>query len=194
LSTSRLARGDRTRAASDILASPCRSHTVTHSHRPPAYPSVPPIAQTPSQSRSRLHQLMMPEHANMLGTVHGGEIMKLVDEVAAICAMRHAQHTCVTLSVDSMTFRSPVHVGEVIQLDACVNYVGRTSMEIGVEVLAEDPIRGVVTHTNSANLVFVAISEDGTPVEVPGLVPETDEERARFQAGELRQRERKRHN
>jgi acyl-CoA hydrolase len=134
---------------------------------------------------------MMPEHANMLGTVHGGEIMKLVDEVAAICAMRHAQRTCVTLSVDSMTFRSAVHVGEVIQLDACVQYVGRTSMEIGVEVLAEDPIRGVVTHTNSAHLVFVAIGEDGNPVEVPRLILETDQDREHFSAGERRQRLRK---
>ncbi len=127
----------------------------------------------------------------MLGTVHGGEIMKLVDEVAAICAMRHAQHTCVTLSVDSMTFRSAVHVGEVIQLDACVNYVGRTSMEIGVEVLAEDPIRGVVTHTNSAFLVFVAIGEDGAPVEVPRLILESEEDRQAFTAGAVRQNARK---
>jgi len=144
-----------------------------------------------SQTRSRLHQLMMPEHANMLGTVHGGEIMKLVDEVAAICAMRHAQHTCVTLSVDSMTFRSAVHVGQVIQLDACVNYVGRTSMEIGVEVVAEDPIRGVITHTNSAFLVFVAIGEDGEPVQVPRLILETDEDREQFEAGARRQSARK---
>ncbi|HKU41520.1 MAG TPA: acyl-CoA thioesterase [Polyangiales bacterium] len=127
----------------------------------------------------------------MLGTVHGGEIMKLVDEVAAICAMRHAQRTCVTLSVDSMTFRSPVHVGQVIQLDACVQYVGRTSMEIGVEVQAEDPIRGVVTHTNSAHIVFVAIGEDGHPVEVPRLILETAQDREHFAAGERRQRARK---
>ena len=99
----------------------------------PEAPDSPPTPKTRAQSRSRLHQLMMPEHANMLGTVHGGEIMKLVDEVAAICAMRHAQRTCVTLSVDSMTLRSAVHVGQVIQLDACVHYVGTTSMEIGVD-------------------------------------------------------------
>jgi len=165
---------------------------VLQSRRPPpTQPPVEPGAKTPAQSRSRLHQLMMPEHANMLGTVHGGEIMKLVDEVAAICAMRHAQRTCVTLSVDSMTFRSAVHVGEVIQLDACVQYVGRTSMEIGVEVLAEDPIRGVVTHTNSAHLVFVAIGEDGNSVEVPRLILETDQDREHFSAGERRQRLRK---
>lgn len=137
---------------------------------------------------------MMPEHANMLGTVHGGVIMKLVDEVAAICAMRHAQHTCVTLSVDSMTFRSAVHVGQVIQLDACVHYVGRTSMEIGVEVIAEDPIRRVVTHTNSAFLVFVAIGDDGSPVEVPRLILETDQDREDFAAGAERQGARKRRN
>lgn len=162
---------------------------MPQSRRPiPSQTPSDPEAKTPAQTRSRLHQLMMPEHANMLGTVHGGEIMKLVDEVAAICAMRHAQRTCVTLSVDSMTFRSAVHVGQVIQLDACVQYVGRTSMEIGVEVLAEDPIRGVITHTNSAHLVFVAISEDGNPVEVPRLILETDQDRENFTAGERRQR------
>ena len=134
---------------------------------------------------------MMPEHANMLGTVHGGEIMKLVDEAAAICAMRHAQRTCVTLGVDSMTFRSAVHVGQVVQLDARVNFVGRTSMEIGVHVMAEDPIRGVVTHTNSAYLVFVAVAEDGTPVAVPPLVLETEDDRKRFEQAAERQRIRK---
>ena len=167
---------------------------MTQSKRPSVAtigPATLPEPKTRDQTRSRLHQLMMPEHANMLGTVHGGEIMKLVDEVAAICAMRHAQRTCVTLSVDSMTFRSAVHVGQVIQLDACVNYVGRTSMEIGVEVVAEDPIRGVTTHTNSAKLVFVAIGEDGTPMEVPRLILETDDDREQFAAGAFRQSARK---
>jgi acyl-CoA hydrolase len=171
--------------------------TETSSKRPSLFsttPAAPPTPKTRAQSRSRLHQLMMPEHANMLGTVHGGVIMKLVDEVAAICAMRHAQHTCVTLSVDSMTFRSAVQVGQVIQLDACVHYVGNTSMEIGVEVLAEDPIRGVVTHTNSAFLVFVAIGQDGSPVEVPRLILETDQDREDFAAGSERQGARKRRN
>jgi acyl-CoA hydrolase len=169
---------------------------VPQSKRPsiavPSPDASPPVPKTRAQSRSRVHQLMMPEHANMLGTVHGGEIMKRVDEVAAICAMRHAQHTCVTLSVDSMTFRSPVHVGEVMQLDACVHYVGNTSMEIGVEVVAEDPIRGVITHTNSAFLVFVAIANDGSPVEVPRLILETDQDREQFAAGAERQSARKR--
>jgi acyl-CoA hydrolase len=170
---------------------------MTQSRRPSiavSSPTTPPTPKTRAQSRSRLHQLMMPEHANMLGTVHGGEIMKLVDEVAAICAMRHAQHTCVTLSVDSMTFRSSVHIGQVIQLDACVHYVGNTSMEIGVEVVAEDPIRGVITHTNSAFLVFVAIGDDGESVEVPRLILETDEDREHFAAGAERQGARKRRN
>ena len=103
-----------------------------------------------SHARVSLAMMMHSSEANLLGNVHGGEIMKLVDEAAAICAMRHAQRTCVTLGVDSMTFRSAVHVGQVVQLDARVNFVGRTSMEIGVQVMAEDPIRGVVTHTNSA--------------------------------------------
>lgn len=162
-----------------------------HSKRPSLKPKTPPQAKTPNQTRSRLSQLMMPEHANMLGTVHGGVLMKLVDEAAAICAMRHAQSTCVTLGVDSMTFRSAVNVGQVVQLDARVNFVGRTSMEIGVHVVAEDPIEGVVTHTNSAYLVFVAVDPDGAPVEVPPLILETEEDKTYFAEGAARQLARK---
>lgn len=139
-----------------------------------------------SESRTTLQQLMMPEHANLAGTVHGGLIMRLCDEAGALCAMRHAQKTCVTVWMDSMTFQSPVHVGEVLQLSASINFVGHTSMEVGVKVTAEDPIRGVVTHTNSAYLVFVALGDDQRPTPVPQLLIETDEERRRFAEGQAR--------
>lgn len=147
-------------------------------------------AKRPSESKVTLQHFMMPEHANPLGNVHGGVIMKLVDEAAAICSMRHAQRPTVTVAIDSMSFRSPVHVGELISLHATLNYVGRTSMEVGVHVMAENPILGTVTHTNSAYVVLVALDERGQPCLVRGLELTTDEERARFQAGKLRQAER----
>jgi uncharacterized protein (TIGR00369 family) len=138
-------------------------------------------------SRVTLHQLMQPVHANIGGNVHGGWIVKLADEAAAICAMRHAQRPCVTVSIDSVAFHSPVHVGELLALHATLIYVGRTSMEVRVDVHAEDPISGRSTHTNSALLVFVALDENGAPTSVPELVLETDAERAEFAAGQARQ-------
>lgn len=153
----------------------------------------PLVPKRVSDSRTTLHQLIMPEHANIVGTVHGGLIMRLCDEAGALCAMRHAQKACVTVWMDSMTFESPIHVGEVMQLNASINYVGRTSMEVGVKVLAEDPIRGVVTHTNSAYLVFVAIGDDQRPVVVPQLIVETDDERRRFAEGQARHERRMAH-
>ena len=143
--------------------------------------------KTVGQSRVMLHQLMLPEHANAQGNVHGGVIMKIVDEAGAISAMRHAQRACVTVAIDDMTFHSPVHVGELLCCVASVNFVGKTSMEVGVKVTAENPITGEVTHTNSAYLVYVAIDDGGRPCPVPGLELETDEERRRWQQGKERQ-------
>ena len=146
--------------------------------------------KTPETSRVRLHQLMLPEHGNALGNVHGGLIMKMVDEAGAIAAMRHAQRPCVTIAIDSMTFRQPVHLGELLVCDARVTYVGRTSIEVSVQVHAENPITSDVTHTNSARLVYVALGTDGRPSEVPPLELDTEEDRIAYAEGELRQRER----
>jgi acyl-CoA hydrolase len=130
---------------------------------------------------------MLPEHANAYGNVHGGNLMKMVDEAGGICAMRHAQRQSVTVAMDDMTFYSPVHVGEVVCCEASVNYVGTTSMEVGVKVTAENPITGELTHTNSAYLVYVALDENGRPARVPELVLETDEELRRFEDAKERQ-------
>jgi len=138
-------------------------------------------------SRVTLTQLMLPHHANAIGHVHGGVIMKMVDETAAIAAMRHAHRLCVTVAVDSMTFRERVEVGELLSCTARVNYVGRTSMEVGVKVSAENPITGATSHTNSAYLVFVALGDDDCPCSVPGLILESDDDRRRHQEGEERQ-------
>lgn len=145
------------------------------------------LPKPPCVSQSTLHQYMMPEHANPGGSVHGGLIMKMVDEAGAIAAMRHAQRPVVTIAVDSMTFKSPVEVGQLVTMESKVTYVGRTSVEVSVRVLAEDPVKGTVTHTNSAYLVYVALGDNLRPTLVPGLSPETDEERAQYAAGKERQ-------
>lgn len=145
-------------------------------------------AKPTAASRVTLTQLMVPHHANALGHVHGGVIMRMVDETAAIAAMRHAQRPCVTVAMDSMTFREPVEVGELLSCTVVVNYVGRTSIDVGVRVSAENPITGEITHTNSAYLLFVALGDDDRPCPVPGLILTTDEDRRRFEEGRERQR------
>jgi len=133
---------------------------------------------------------MMPEHANHFGNVHGGIIMKLADEAAAIAAMRHAQKRAVTVAMDSMTFKQPIQIGDVVTCTAHVTYVSKSSMEVNVEVHAENPISGQVTHTNSAYLVFVALDDAGRPGAVPPLALETDRDRAEYAGGEARQKAR----
>ena len=144
-------------------------------------------AQSARASEISLNQLMLPEHANALGNVHGGVIMRLVDECGAISAMRHAHRPCVTIAIDSMTFREPVHVGALLMCEARVSYVGRTSIETSVRVHSENPITGQTTHTNSAYVVYVALGDDGRPAPVPELALETDEDRELFAAGKARQ-------
>jgi uncharacterized protein (TIGR00369 family) len=131
-------------------------------------------------SRITISQLMHPEHANLLGNVHGGWIMKLVDEAGALACMRHAQKKVVTVAIDSMTFREPIRIGDLIILNAEVTYTGRTSMEVGVQVLAENPVTGERTHTNNAWLVYVALDDDGNPTPVPPLVAESEEDRRKM--------------
>jgi uncharacterized protein (TIGR00369 family) len=140
-----------------------------------------------SASRVSLAQLMQPQHASHLGNVHGGEIMKLVDEAGALACMRHAQQRVVTVAVDQLTFRQPIRLGDLVTLTAEVSYVGTTSMEAEVCVEAENPITGMRTHTNTAYLVYVALDETGRKVPVPPLVPETEAERERMEAAKARQ-------
>ncbi len=143
-----------------------------------------------SDSQQRLAVMMNPEQANSLGDVHGGEIMKLVDEAGALTAMKHARHIVVTVAMDSMEFLSPVHVGDLVSLNASVNYIGRTSMEIGIRVEAENVITGQVTHTNSAYAVYVALDASGRPVPVPPVILETEQDRRRWEEGAARQQHR----
>lgn len=131
-------------------------------------------------SRITISQLMHLEHANLLGNVHGGWIMKLVDEAGALACMRHAQKKVVTVAIDSMTFREPIRIGDLIILDAEVTYTGRTSMEAEVHVVAENPVTGERTHTNTAWLVYVALDDEGKPTPVPPLKAETDAEKRKM--------------
>jgi acyl-CoA hydrolase len=136
-------------------------------------------------SRIQLAQLMQPEHANAQGNVHGGWIMKLVDEAGALASTRHASHRTVTVAIDQMTFNHPVHVEDLVFFNAEVSYAGNTSM-----VVAENPITGKRIDTNRAYLVYVAIDSNGKPTQVPPLVTETLEEQKRARDAVERQKRR----
>jgi acyl-CoA hydrolase len=143
-----------------------------------------------SASRITISQLMHPEHANLLGNVHGGWIMKLVDEAGALSCMRHAQKKVVTVSIDSMTFRQPIKLGDLVILNSEVTYTGHTSMEVTVEVVAENPITGERTHTNTAYLVYVALDDEGRPASVPPVKAETEEDKRKIEQALQRQERR----
>jgi acyl-CoA hydrolase len=146
-----------------------------------------PASKTARASQISIAQLMHPEHANILGNVHGGWIMKLVDEAGALACMRHAQQRVVTVAVDSMVFREPIKIGDLIILNAEVTYTGRTSLEAEVQVIAENPITGERTNTNTAYLVYVALDDDGNPTTVPELIAETEEDKQRMEKAKKRQ-------
>jgi acyl-CoA hydrolase len=136
--------------------------------------------RTISASRSEYYEICLPNDTNTLGNMLGGHVMHLVDLCGAIAAIRHARCPVVTASVDQMTFLHPIQVGELVRLKSQVNRVFRTSMEVGVKVWVENLQTGTIKHTSSAYLTFVAVDEKGKRVAVPPVVPETDEERRRF--------------
>ena len=140
-----------------------------------------------SESRITLIQAMGMTEANILGNVHGGVIMKLCDEAGGTAAMKHARRPVVTVAVDSMSFHSPVHIGNLLTVQAAVTWVGRTSLETRLVVTSEDLMSGIITHTNTAYYVYVALGEHGETVEVPPLICETDEEKALWAEGAARQ-------
>ena len=125
--------------------------------------------------------LMTPDTANFSGNVHGGTILKLLDQVAYACASRYAGTYVVTISVDQVTFRQPIHVGELVTFLAAVNYTGRTSMEVGIKVVAEDIRSQVVRHVNSCFFTMVAVGDDKQPVAVAPLQPSTPDEHRRIE-------------
>lgn len=153
---------------------------------------MPDLAPRPvSASAVETVQIMSQLQANTLGNVHGGVIMREVDNAGGLAAARHARAVCVTAAIDELSFLEPVHVGELLVVKASVNAVGRSSLEVGVRVEAEAGQGGHRRHTTSAYLVFVALDADGKPQRVPDLVCETDEDRRRHAQAEIRQQVRR---
>ncbi|GMR12688.1 MAG: acyl-CoA thioesterase [Gemmatimonadota bacterium] len=134
--------------------------------------------KTVSESRLEITSLMRPQHANFVGNVHGGVILGMMDEGAYLCASRYAESYCVTAALDHVDFASAIRVGDMVTIRASVNAVGRTSMQVGLQVVAEDPQDpGTSRRTNRSFFTMVAVSEDGNPLPVPSLVCETEEDR-----------------
>lgn len=140
-----------------------------------------------ADSRVTLAVLMGPAEANLRGFVHGGIIMKLMDEAGGSAAMRHAGRQSVTVAVDQVTFREPIHLGDLVTFQAELTHTGRSSMEVCIEVTAQNLFTGARTHTNTAYFVYVALDDDGKPVAVPPLKLETPDENQRWRAAEERQ-------
>ena len=148
-----------------------------------------PDARPMSHSRGEISTLVMPHMANILGDLFGGEIMSMVDQAAAIAAIRHAGGPAVTASIHRVDFRERIPMGSLVTCRATVDFVGNSSMDITVDVYAEKPSTGEERNTHTARLVFVAIDDYGRPKRVPRLVAETDEERTRYEAAERYRRE-----
>lgn len=131
-------------------------------------------------SRTTLNELMIPAYANFGGKIHGGIILSLMDKVAYACASKHAGNYCVTVSVENVDFHEPIEVGEMVSMYASVNYVGNSSMVVGIKVIAEDFRIGTVKHTNTSYFTMVSKGDNGLPTKVPGLILETKEDVKRF--------------
>lgn len=129
---------------------------------------------------------MQPPDANPWGNVHGGAIMRMADEAGGAVAIRHSRRRCVTVAIDSMTFREPVYIGDLLTIHASLSYVGRSSMEVEARIEAEDMRTGVVRHAGTCYLIYVALDDAGTPAPVPPLELRTEEEHARWHAAEER--------
>ena len=133
-----------------------------------------------SKKTLQMTLLMTPDKVNFSGKVHGGEILKLLDTVAYSCAARYSGHYVVTLSVNRVLFKEPINVGDLVSFYASVNLTGRTSMEIGIKVMAEDLKTNQVRHCNSCYFTMVAMNKEGKPVEVPKLDPQTEDQKRRY--------------
>src|SRR5438128_9373662 len=125
----------------------------------------------PRDSETIMSELMMPHHANLMGNVVGGVVLAPVDRAAAVAAIRHAGKQCVTVSVDKVDFKEPIHVGELVTAYSRVNFAGRTSMEVGVKIIAENVLTGDKRHTNSCYVTYVGPANNGVPSERPASAP-----------------------
>jgi acyl-CoA hydrolase len=147
-------------------------------------PALP--AQPVSLSRVEMTEIVLPGHTNALGTIFGGQLMAWIDIAGSIASARHAHSVCVTASIDALQFVAPIKLGHHVCIRACVNYTGRTSMEVGARLESEDPRTGQRTHVASAYLTFVKIDAEGKPQPVPQVIPETTDEKRRYHAAGLR--------
>jgi uncharacterized protein (TIGR00369 family) len=138
------------------------------------------LAKTVKYSKTTITELMIPSYANFGGKIHGGILLSLMDKVAYVCAAKHAGTYCVTVSIDGVEFLQPVEVGDLVSFHASVNYVGKSSMVIGIRVMAENIKTGEQKHTNTSYFTMVAKGEDGKPTEVPKLILENNEDARRF--------------
>jgi acyl-CoA hydrolase len=171
-----------------------------HANQKPFFPAIVSLglrpvtmsqtAKTPSQSSSTMVRIMMPMDANVSGNVFGGTILRMIDEAASIVAFKHARSNVVTASIDRMDFHSPVYIGDLLRLISSINYVHKTSMEIGVRVEAENPISAETRHTGTCYLTYVALDKSRRPIPVPPLMPETNEEKRRWKEAEERRKRR----
>ena len=147
-------------------------------------------SKTVTESQALLAHWMGPNDANGSGNIHGGTVMKLIDEVAGVAALKHARRRIVTASMDSVTFLVPLYVGDVVTFKASVNAAWRTSMEVGIRVEAENPVTGEIRHSNTAYATFVALDENSRPAQVRPLVAETARQERRMSEAQLRRRNR----
>lgn len=153
---------------------------------------MPLAGKTVEDSEVVMARSMQPPDANSQGNVHGGAIMRMVDEAAGVVAARHSRRPCVTVAMDSMTFKEPVYIGNLLTIHAHLTHVGRTSMEIEARITAEDLLTGVVRDAGTSYIIYVALDVQRRPTPVPPLLLRTDEERARWRAAEARQQRRQR--
>ncbi len=146
--------------------------------------------KSPSESTVTMTELVLPTDTNALGTIFGGKVMSWIDIAGAIAAGRHARKVVVTASIDALNFVAPVKVGYVVQIKAIVNFASRTSMEVGVRVEAENPLTGEITHTATAYTTFVALDQNGRPTPIPSIIPQSPDEKRRFEEAKKRRESR----
>ena len=143
-------------------------------------------AKTVAESAVEMRFLVMPNDTNPQNSIFGGVVMSWIDMAAAMCAERHSNRPVVTVHVDDISFKAPMKIGDHALIKASINFVGKTSMLVGVKVVAENPFTGITRHTTTAYLAFVALDDIGRPIQIRGLIPETDDEIRRFNDGKKR--------
>jgi len=144
------------------------------------------ISKTVKESQVIMHELVLPNDTNLLGNILGGRVMHLMDICAAMSAYKHARRPVVTASVDHLDFLAPAKKGDIVILRSSVNYIHKTSMEVGVRIEAETPLTGEVRHTATAYLTFVALNDNNKPMKIPDILPETEKEKYRYNEGKKR--------